>query len=47
MEVRTEEQLTAVVYEPPALVELGEFSEDTLGPIVGPLVDTFVFFPRP
>jgi hypothetical protein len=26
-----EEQMTATVYEPPVLVELGEFGEDTLG----------------
>ncbi len=26
-----DEQMTATVYEPPVLVELGEFGEDTLG----------------
>ncbi|MGH3694705.1 MAG: lasso RiPP family leader peptide-containing protein [Pseudonocardiaceae bacterium] len=26
-----DEQTTAVLYEPPVLVELGEFGEDTLG----------------
>ncbi len=26
-----DEQTTAVIYEPPVLVELGEFGEDTLG----------------
>jgi hypothetical protein len=26
-----DEQTTVTVYEPPVLVELGEFSEDTLG----------------
>ncbi len=31
MEIRTNEQITAVVYEPPVLVEVGEFSADTLG----------------
>ena len=31
MEKSTNEQVTAVVYEPPVLVELGEFSQDTLG----------------
>jgi hypothetical protein len=36
MEIRTNEQATGVVYEPPVLVKVGEFSEDTLaayGPI--------------
>lgn len=44
MDIRTNEQITAAVYEPPALVELGEFSEDTLGsgPVV--IVDSTVFF---
>ncbi|MFI8434694.1 lasso RiPP family leader peptide-containing protein [Streptomyces sp. NPDC079020] len=27
----TEEKVIADLYEPPALVEVGEFSEDTLG----------------
>jgi hypothetical protein len=31
MENPMDEQITAVVYEPPMLVEVGEFSEDTLG----------------
>jgi hypothetical protein len=31
MENRTNEQFTDEVYEPPVLVEVGEFSEDTLG----------------
>ncbi|MGH3866720.1 MAG: lasso RiPP family leader peptide-containing protein [Pseudonocardiaceae bacterium] len=26
-----DEQTTATIYEPPVLVELGEFGEDTLG----------------
>jgi len=37
MENTMTEQAAAVVYEPPVLVEVGEFSEDTLG--VGPLGD--------
>ncbi len=28
-----EEHSTVATYEPPELVELGEFNEDTLGPI--------------
>ena len=31
MEHPTNEQITASVYEPPILVEVGEFSENTLG----------------
>ena len=31
MENPTTEQATAEVYEPPMLVQMGEFSEDTLG----------------
>ncbi|MGH3831977.1 MAG: lasso RiPP family leader peptide-containing protein [Pseudonocardiaceae bacterium] len=31
MDIRTNEQTTTAVYEPPMLVELGEFNEDTLG----------------
>lgn len=35
-----DEQTTVPVYEPPVLVELGEFSEDTLG--IGPPIETDV-----
>ncbi|MGH3869775.1 MAG: lasso RiPP family leader peptide-containing protein [Pseudonocardiaceae bacterium] len=31
MENTVKEQVTTAVYEPPMLVEVGEFSEDTLG----------------
>ena len=38
MENPTNEQITAAVYVPPTLVELGEFNEDTLG--IGPRIST-------
>ncbi|MGH3832260.1 MAG: lasso RiPP family leader peptide-containing protein [Pseudonocardiaceae bacterium] len=31
MEISSNEQITTAVYEPPMLVEVGEFNEDTLG----------------
>ncbi len=34
------EQTTTTVYEPPVLVELGEFSEDTLGGYPGSQTDS-------
>jgi hypothetical protein len=33
MENSTHEQITDAVYEPPVLVEMGEFSEDTLATV--------------
>lgn len=42
-EIVMNEQTTVAIYEPPVLVEVGEFNEDTLGPgSWGPL-DAFQF----
>ncbi|MGH3825922.1 MAG: lasso RiPP family leader peptide-containing protein [Pseudonocardiaceae bacterium] len=38
MEIRTAEQTATAVYEPPMLVEVGEFNDDTLG-FIGPNLD--------
>ncbi|UJW28880.1 lasso RiPP family leader peptide-containing protein [Saccharothrix sp. AJ9571] len=38
------EEMMAAPYEPPALVELGEFSEDTLGGFMSITTDSYIGF---
>jgi hypothetical protein len=43
-EVEMENQSEAVLYEPPMLVQLGKFSEDTLGDNGGSSTDPYGWF---